>query len=88
MKRFVLFASAIFFAYAVCKAVFPHSDPLRADPTGCCMQRADPQIRNWYRNGLNFAACDQLNRELDNDDIFQESGRIWWNLRPDCSLPP
>ena len=29
-----------------------------------------------------FAACQQLNLALDNDIIFQRTGRVWWDLPP------
>ena len=84
MKRFLLFASAVFFSAVVCQAIFLARDRPLADPTGCCEQRDNPNSGNWYRNSLNFSACDQLNRTLDNnDDIFKPTGKVWWNLSPD-----
>ncbi len=83
MKRFLLFASAVFFSTVVCQAIFSAGDRLLADPAGCCEQRDNPNSPTWYRNSLNFSACDQLNRTLDNDDIFKPKGKVWWNLNPD-----
>jgi hypothetical protein len=88
MKKALLLACAIPLAVVVYQTIFSECDQVLADPTGCCLQRDDPGVRNWHRNALDFAACEQLKRALDNDyNIFQESGHIWWNLRPDCSLP-
>jgi hypothetical protein len=51
-----------------------------ADPAGCCMQRRNANTQ-WAPNQLTFASCQQLNLALDNDDIFQQTGRVWWNVQ-------
>ena len=61
-------------------AFFSASSSVLADPAGCCMQRPDTNSA-WVRNQLNFSACQQLNQALDHDDIFQPTGRVWWNVQ-------
>jgi hypothetical protein len=46
---------------------------------GCCKQRPSYQ-GNWYKNGLSYAKCKQQN-ERDRDNIFDQSGLIWWDMR-------
>ena len=61
-------------------AFFSTSSRVLADPAGCCMQRPDTNSA-WVPNNLNFSACQQLNQALDHDDIFQPTGRVWWNVQ-------
>ena len=51
-----------------------------ADPAGCCEQRPNANAV-FVPNRLTFAACQQLNLALDNDNIFQRTGRVWWDLQ-------
>jgi hypothetical protein len=46
--------------------------------SGCCKQRPtekDP----WRESGKTFAACKAVNEELDKDNLFARSGRVWWD---------
>jgi len=29
---------------------------------------------------MNFKDCEDLNREIDWDDVFDESGQVWWDV--------
>ena len=77
----------LFLYMLVCSYLFASvalfANPLFADPAGCCEQRPSIEAPNWYRNGSNFAQCQQLNHALDqDDDIFQPLGKVWWD--PNC----
>ncbi len=73
-------ATLLLFLITVFPVLFSTEEISCADPTGCCKQRQTPDSE-WYANNLNFSACQQLNGALDgNDDIFQPSGRVWWDL--------
>jgi hypothetical protein len=79
MKKAMVIAGIVGFLTLV-PAIFSSNSSVLADPAGCCMER--PNVNSaWAPNQLNFAACQQLNQALDNDDIFQQSGRVWWNLQ-------
>ena len=78
MKKALFVASIVVFSMLV-PELFSGSD-LLADPAGCCMQRPNINVP-FIRNNLTFAACQQLNLALDNDNIFQETGRVYWDLR-------
>lgn len=43
---------------------------------GCCMERSNSQ---WYKNGLSFNRCRNLNNERDRDDLYLRSGTIYWD---------
>jgi hypothetical protein len=45
---------------------------------GCCKQREWP-ANPWRKNGASFETCEQRNRDKDNDNIFVERGRVWWD---------
>jgi len=77
MKRFLLCAAAAF-GITLAAEAFLAAKSAVADPAGCCEQRANVGAE-WAKNNLNFASCEQLNRALDNDDIFQPNGQVWWN---------
>jgi len=81
MKRVVLVIVGLALSIVLSPAIIPTGSKVLGDPAGCCKQRqADNPASPWYRNRANFAACQQLNRTLDNnDDIFQQKGRIWWD---------
>ena len=49
--------------------------------TGCCMQRASAG-GSWFEIGRDLNQCRELNAAQDNNDnVFQASGVIWWNIR-------
>jgi hypothetical protein len=52
--------------------------PGQASP-GCCKQRADEKSV-WADNGLDYNRCAELNKALDRDNVFDEHGKIWWDL--------
>jgi hypothetical protein len=56
---------------------FSHNYHFAQQP-GCCKQRSSTRER-WYRNELNFWNCNELNRHLDGDDVYEEKGRVWWD---------
>jgi len=47
---------------------------------GCCKQW-DDNYRNWRIAGYDFAQCEMWNKQYDNDidDLYQPSGRFWWD---------
>ena len=47
--------------------------------SGCCLQRATTNDL-WYNNGRSFEDCAKLNAQLDNDNVVDEAGLVWWNL--------
>ena len=49
---------------------------------GCCMERNNRRINDWYENGLSFRKCRDLNQEKDNDDLYEKNGHIYWSR--DC----
>jgi hypothetical protein len=48
--------------------------------SGCCKER-DSYTASWRRNNLDFEACQRLNRERDNDNVFDPQGYVWWDTR-------
>jgi hypothetical protein len=40
----------------------------------------DSYSGQWLNNGRDFESCKQLNEEKDRDNIFDESGYVWWNV--------
>jgi len=56
----------------------PQPDGLLA-VTGCCKVRGSYWAA-WYKNKMNFKDCEDLNREIDWDDVFDESGQVWWDV--------
>jgi hypothetical protein len=79
MKKALFVGSIVVFSMLV-PELFSGSCDLLADPVGCCMQRPNTNAP-WKRNNLTFAACQQLNLALDNDNIFRPTGRVWWSLQ-------
>jgi hypothetical protein len=48
---------------------------------GCCMQRQTTE-GTWFEIGRDLSQCQMLNTTRDsNDNIFQPTGYIWWNIR-------
>ena len=79
MKKALFVGSIVVFSMLV-PELFSGSCDLLADPAGCCMRRANANAQ-FVANQLTFAACQQLNLALDNDDIFQRTGRVCWSLQ-------
>lgn len=54
-----------------------------AQPPGCCKQRDSRENQDWYRNGLDFRECQELNQRRDGrDNVFDKNGFVWWDR--DC----
>ncbi len=58
--------------------MLPHPDPLFA-VTGCCKARGSYWAL-WYKNKMKFTDCDELNQDIDGDNVFDESGQVWWDV--------
>ncbi len=46
--------------------------------SGCCKERDKDR---WYPNGLNFRDCETLNQRRDGDNVFDQSGFVWWDTQ-------
>ena len=46
---------------------------------GCCKERQTVQ-HAWYNNGKSLEDCVEYNTITDGDDVFVESGLVWWHL--------
>src|ERR1700735_1942681 len=81
MKKALFVASIVVFSMLV-PELFSGSCDLLADPAGCCMQRPNINVL-FIRNNLTFAACQQLNLALDNDNISSPQAAFGGN----CNAP-
>lgn len=43
------------------------------------MERKSESSEKWYKNGLGYSKCRELNQEKDGDDLYIKSGYIYWN---------
>ncbi len=82
MKKALLLAGLLLIVLALLMLP-PSSTPLSAQ-SGCCKMRDDPSRGEW-RKALDktFEQCRKVNEQLDGDDLFAESGRVWWDRQ--CS---
>jgi hypothetical protein len=48
--------------------------------TGACKHRASYSSA-WQPNGLTFEQCKARNQATDRDDVFEERGLVWWDVR-------
>ena len=48
--------------------------------TGACKVR-DSSAAVWSSNGMAFEACKALNQQRDGDNVFDERGLVWWNVK-------
>jgi hypothetical protein len=49
--------------------------------SGCCMKRGCPDdICAWYVVPGSLDHCDELNDRLDGDNVYSNSGLIWWDI--------
>jgi hypothetical protein len=55
-----------------------HPDQLFA-VTGCCKGR-ESYWTSWYETKMNFKVCEDWNLKVDGDDVFNESGLVWWDV--------
>jgi hypothetical protein len=75
-KRFLL--GMLLFAAAVLVAS-PCGNPLFA-VAGCCKQRTS-YTGNWLKLDVTFQRCEQLNAQKDGDNVFDQQGLVWWDVR-------
>jgi hypothetical protein len=79
MKKSFLIVVGILISVVLSPQLFRADSVVVADLAGCCMQRQTLNAQ-WFRNGLNFTACQQLKNSLDhNNQIFVQGGLVWWN---------
>lgn len=76
MKRLLLVGGFLAIA-SMLPAILPCASPLFAQP-GCCKRR-DSLKAPWYRIGVSFGECKQLNDQHDRDNVFDERGFYWWD---------
>lgn len=78
MKKALLLAGLVLVVLAL--SMLPPS-PLSAQ-SGCCKTRGAPSGPWKKALDLTFEKCRQLNEQRDGDDLFAESGLVWWDR--DC----
>jgi len=80
MKKMFLVLATMLFATGL-SVIISNANHFYAQQRGCCVQR-DPRTGQWYRNGLNFRQCQDLNLRLDGrqDNLFNPTGSVWWNV--------
>jgi hypothetical protein len=76
MKQMLLVLGFLLFAAAF-SMMFPGDSQLLA-VSGCCKQRASYGAP-WYPNRKNFRDCENLNRNSDGDNVFDQRGLVWWD---------
>lgn len=76
MKKILLVLGLLLFTAGVLALLLCDSQLFAV--TGCCKQRGSPN-HPWRDNGMNFGQCSELNQRLDGDNIFRESGFVWWD---------
>lgn len=77
MKKLFLLSAILLLLFALSNIVLIVDQPLAGG--GCCMERDDLSVNSWYDNGLSLQKCRDLNRRKDGDNLYQESGYIYWN---------
>jgi len=78
MKHFLLFFRLSVLATAI-SVGFPYSNQISA-VDGCCKER--PSLTSgWSPNGMSFKECENLNRSKDRDNVFDQRGLVWWDVR-------
>jgi hypothetical protein len=78
MKK-VLVVLSLPLSAAVCSVLLLDHSRLSA-VTGCCKERESSWTPSWYQVRLNFRDCEDRNREIDGDDVFEQSGLVWWDV--------
>lgn len=48
--------------------------------TGSCKERSSSAAA-WTSNGKPFESCQALNQQKDGDNVFDERGLVWWNVK-------
>ncbi len=47
--------------------------------SGCCKERNSSDDA-WSDKGKSFKRCEATNEKLDKDEIFESTGKVWWDL--------
>ena len=47
---------------------------------GCCKERATTN-HAWRKSNLSFKRCKDRNAARDGDKVFNQSGKVWWDVR-------
>ncbi len=77
MKKILLALGLLLCAEAI-SVMLPCDSQLFA-VSGCCKRRDSYRAR-WYKTGTDFRACERSNRDVDQDNVFDESGLVWWDV--------
>ena len=78
MKKMLLVFGFLLFTAAFL-VTFPCGSQLFAQ-SGCCKERDSYRVQ-WYPNRKNFKDCEDLNRDKDGDNVFDEGGLVWWDSK-------
>jgi hypothetical protein len=78
MKKISLIIGLLLIIIAILMVLPIGSQLMAVD--GCCKQR-NSYSENWRRSRLNYPQCRQLNQQRDGDNIFDQSGLVWWDVR-------
>jgi len=74
MKKFLLV-----FGFSLLAVAIPYYRQVFA-VDGCCKER--PSLTSeWRRNGMSFPECEKLNRSRDGDNVLDQRGLVWWDVR-------
>jgi len=49
--------------------------------TGCCKERASSAAEFGPPNRLTFEQCKARNQARDDDNVFDQLGLVWWDVR-------
>ena len=77
MKKNFCILAFLIFAVAISVAL-PCWAPIFA-LDGCCKERNSTRGQ-WETNGDSFVQCKKLNASRDRDNIFKETGKVWWDV--------
>lgn len=78
MRRALVAVGGLAIALALVLALPGSEGPLAQ--AGCCKTR-ESYRDTWTRTPQSFAQCKALNERRDKDDVFEERGFVWWDLR-------
>ena len=79
MKKLAFAVGALALGGAVLLAQTPCGSPAYA-MSGCCKQRGSDDKR-WRVIGRDLKKCKRENARKDQDNVFQPSGRVWWDSK-------
>ena len=48
--------------------------------SGCCKERTSSKSK-WENIGENFKTCKSLNQRRDGDNVYDQRGFVWWDVR-------